>query len=57
MKIFYHLFENFAMFQNRWTQLQFSILKNKKVLFPEKKKLSRTAKIDPKDGACRPNFH
>ena len=33
-----------------------SILKNKKVLFFKKYFLSRTAKIDPKDGVSRPNF-
>ena len=33
-----------------------SILKKKKVLFLKKYFLSRTAKIDPKDGVSRPNF-
>jgi hypothetical protein len=40
-----------------WTgKFQLSILKNKKVLFLKKKILSRTAKIDPKDGISRLNF-
>ena len=41
---------------NRYWKFQLSILKNKKVLFLKKYFLSRTAKIDPKDGVSRPNF-
>ena len=42
---------------SNWTwKFQFSILKNKKVLFLKNYFLSRTAKIDPKDGVSRPNF-
>ena len=37
-------------------EFQLSILKNKKVLFLKKCFLSRTAKIDPKDGVTRLNF-
>ena len=42
---------------SNWTwKFQFSILKNKKVLFLKNILLSRTAKIDPKDGVSRLNF-
>ena len=41
---------------NRYWKFQLSFLKNKKVLFLKKYSLSRTAKIDPKDGVSRPNF-
>ena len=40
-----------------WTwKFQLSILKNKKIFFLKKIFLSRTAKIDPKDGVSRLNF-
>ena len=42
---------------SNWTwKFQLSILKNKKVLFLKKFFLSRTTKIDPKDGVSRLNF-
>ena len=43
---------------SNWTwKFQLSILKNKKVLFLKEYFLSRTAKIDPKDGVSHSNFH
>ena len=41
---------------HRYWKFQLSILKNKKVLFLKKYFLSRTAKVDPKDGVSRSNF-
>ena len=42
---------------NRCWKLQISFLKNKIVLFQKKfLVVSKYAKIDPKDGACCPNF-
>ena len=44
------------MMTDRKNENKLSILKNKNVLFIKKYFLSRTAKVDPKDGVSRPNF-
>ena len=43
-------------FQTGTESLSFLSWKTKKVLFQKKYFLSRTAKVDPKDGVSRPNF-
>ena len=45
-----------SLFQTDAESFSFLSWKTKKVLFLKKYFLSRTAKIDPKDGTCCPNF-
>ena len=54
---FFELSQNFI--SNRCWKFQLSFLKNRKVLILKKYFLavvSKYAKVDPKDGACCPNF-